>query len=498
MARSPTQLYAQAQEIAHQRTSPNSGAPFLGVVDSVQNVSEFMKVLHHGGTSTVRVLHPYVGSQHWHRVGPDTGQRVLLQVRQDSREPEASAYYHTDARDKTPELRAQAYQANKGLYRPIQQGEQEIVSAGAAQTFWSRRGILDSRAGPIQHWLDQDRLEAGARAPAHTRQGLLNVPEKITDEERFGVVMRSDDNSTVFVKYIDAPPASPSLTPPTVNASAASDPVGAVTAAVSSLTAADPAKEYLRVLTGKDGPIVDTREGHVTDAKGKFLAGKFGKNLRVNKLVYGSGGVTSAMGLATSAAGSGTSTWEEQVDENGNWYVGLPQTASEGIKFEIPAGKFTVKSGTKTASMMFDGQQGIMEMLSSQTGTLKADQTLKLGSQDVKLGMTDQAVHKLIKTQIYKNGSKGFTGGLSGSQLAESGVNVAAAIAVNLIATVFLAVSAAPLCPGVLVALMGRVAAMVPTVVHGVLPAIKVAKGGFGSTFTGAWDSYESSNVKNS
>ena len=476
------QLYAQANEFTQQRTRPNSGAPFIGIINSVQNETEFMKVQHHGGSSNVRVLHPYVGSQHWHRIGPDSGQRVLLQVRQDSKEPEASAYYQTDTRDRTPQIRATAYRDGTGLYRPLQQGEQEIVSSGVAQTFWSRRGIQDSRGGLTHAWLDQDKLEAGQRAPAHTRQGYLHTPDAIGDEERFGVVTRPDAGSPVYQKYIDAPPSAPAINP-TVNASAASDPVAAVTAAASSLVSPNPAKEYLRVLTSKAGPLVDTREGHVTNDIGAFVAGKHGKNLRYNKTIYGA---------------TGQSAWESQVDEDGNWYILQAATATKGFKLDVPAGKFHVKSGTATAELMFDGVQGIMEMKSSQSGLMKAAQSVKVDSKSVKLGMTDAAVHKLLKTQIYKAGSNTFTNTLMLGQTAEGAANLIAGITINALGSVFMVISAAPLCPGVLVGLMGRAATMVPTIFHSVVPVIKTLKGAAGVSFTGVWDTYESSEVQNS
>lgn len=474
-----------------------SGRGFGATITGIQPTTEFMDVNHAYGKHTLRVLHPFVGSTLWHRVGPDAGQRILMSIRLDTMEPSAHSYLSADARDKTPENRLAAYQQNKDMYRPMAIGEQEIMSGGLAQTFWGRRGVLDQRAGYVRGWFDQDSMEAGVRSVTHVRELHLNKPQEVGDEERFGGVTRPDQSSAVFRKIIEAPAGTPAIPNVPVNASALSDPIGTVESVVSDVTAVEPAKELLYVLKTADGPVIDHREGHVTDDQGQFLTGKLdGGNLRYRKKIYGSaGGEVSGLGAVATQAGTGTDTWEEQVDDKGNWYVGLPQTASKGIKFEVPNGKFMVKSGTGSSSMELDGVAGTMQMLATDTGLIKAQSGLKLHSSAVKLGNTDLANNKAYKTVTKRAGETTVHTGLGTLGTVDGTLNTVSSLATTALAAVHAAVMAAPLTPGVLVGLLGIAHGAIPIIFHTAQTALKTAKAALSPAYMGTFDAHESGSV---
>lgn len=492
-----THTLVQAAAKDQQSRQGLTGRGFGATITGVQPTTEFMDVEHAYGKHTLRVLHPFVGSVSHHRVGPEIGQRVMMTTRMDTREPSATSYLSADARDRTPENRLAAYQQNKDLYRPMGISEQEIMSGGVAHTFWGRRGVQDQRGGYVRSWLDQDALEAGARSVTHVRELHLNVPQKIGDEERFGGVMRPDQSSKVFRKIIEAPAGTPSLPNVPVNASALSDPIGTITSAVNSLEDVEPAKEFLYVLQTSDGPVVDHREGHVMDDEGQAVQGKLGGNLRLHKKIFGAatGGAVSGLSDLASQSGTGSETWEEQVNDNGDWYVGLPQTASKGIKFETPGGKFLVKSGTASSSMELDGTAGTMTLKASDSGVVKAESGLKLHSSAVKIGNTELAINKVYKTVTKRAGETTVHTGFGSMGTVDGTLNTVSGLATTALAAVHTAVMAAPLTPGVLVGLLGIAHGAIPIIFHTAQTALKTAKAALSPAYMGTFDAHESQTV---
>lgn len=498
----PAQLYARASELQQQQTMGLTGRPFAAVVSSVNPTTESMEVKHAYGKHTVHVVHPYVGDESWHRIGAESGRRVLMHIRMDTKEPSASSYISADARDDTPAQRIALYNNGKSLYRPLELGEHEIHSSGAAQVFLGHRPVLDVRGGYVRGWYDQDAMEAGARSVTHVRELHLNKVGVIGDEERFGGVTRPDtsNQSKVFRKIIEAPPGTPSVPNPEVNVSAASDDPAAAAAAAADAAAnalaTEPAKELMYVLSSKSGPVVDHREGHVTDDDGQFVAGKFSGNLRYRKKIYGKLSVTSSgAGAAVAAAGSGTDTYEEQVDEDGNMYIGLPQTATEGIKFEIPMGKFSVKSGVASASLEYDGTAGTIVMKALTDVMLRGESGLKLHSAQVKIGQTDAAINKVYATTTKKAAQSTLHGGLTGSHTADGAMHTADAAANAALAAINAVVCACPLTPGVVVGLLGMATSIIPVAMRAVGTALKIAKGGLSGAYVGTQDTHESQTV---
>jgi hypothetical protein len=424
--------------------------------------------------------------------------QVLVQMRLDTNEPSLTGYVVGDARNRVPEARIRDYDNNIDLYRPLSIGEQEIASSGVAQLFLARRGVLDVRGGYVRGWYDQDALEAGARAVTHVRELHLNVAGKIGDEERFGGVARPDGSSTVFRKIVEAPAGIPAVPNPTVNVSAASDPIGAATEAAASLVPeTEPAKEYMFVLKTAGGPVIDHREGHVVDDEGEFAEGKLDGNLRFRKKIYGrlSSDALSGITASISAAGTGSDTYEEQIDENGNWYVGLPPTATRGIKFEIPGGKFEFKSGIASSSLVMDGVEQTFKLAATLNGEVRGESGMKIHSAKVKVGQTYAAVNKVYATLTKKAAQLTLHGGLSATQIANSVLHTADASANTALAVIHAAVCACPLTPGVLVGLLGMAHSVIPVAMRAANSVMKLAKGGLSGAYVGSQDTHESNTV---
>lgn len=534
---STAQLYARAHEIQRARTIGNSGAPFMAAIQEVNATTESMTVAHAAGLAkNVRIPHPYVGTNSWHRVAPDPGLQVVLQVRQDSGTPVATAFHVAPNRERNPELRVQRYGRGLDLYRPLVGGEQELSSGGAAQVFLGRRAYAAVRAGYVRSWWDQDRLEQGARAGVHVRQLQDNRPTSLSDEERFGVVQRADTasslsvpdaaslvstaqqtaagsvqaagKSSVRVKFVAAPASVPAAGPPApVNVSAASDPVS--TAQQATTATFTPAKERSWVITSGLSKVAERYDGHVMDDGGAALKGKFQKELRYLHQVFGvtsaaasapsvgSTGTSPSEGVDTSAAsGVGSVNFRHEIDAEGNIYWGLPATAQEGWKVEVPTGKIDMRSGTASASFKLDGLQGDMAFKSHMRAVLRAESSTKIHGAAVKLGLTEAAVNKAVATVAYKSSERGLHLSYTALQTAGSLIDAVAGNGLNALGSVLSAISAAVLCPGVLVFLMGRAHTLVNFIVHQAKQMVKQVLGQVGLVYGLGWDSaYESQTV---
>ena len=491
------QLYASAAERQHQLTLGQSGRPFSALIVGSRPLTEYLDVRHAYGVHRIRQPHPYAGSQSWHRVGAEPGRKVLMHVRLDTREPFASSYVAADARSDLPEARINQYNKAKDLYRPLQAGEQEISSSGTAQVFFGRRPVLDLRAGYVRGWYDQDTLEAGARAVTHVRELHLNKVGTVGDEERLGAVTRPSLLSLVQRKTVAAPPGSSMPVNPTINASLLSDDPATIAALVA-IPDFEPAKEktwVLRTGTGTD-KVIDHREGHVTDDTGLFMMGKLGGQLRYRKKIYGAllGAAFSGMATGVASAGTGSDTFEEQVDDNGNYYIGLPPTATTGIKIEIPAGKFHVKAGVASAELEF-ATDGSISMKATRDAILRSELGMKLHSAQVKIGATEAAINKVYATTIKKAAQTTLHSGLSAAQLSDGVLHVVEAALQSATMAVNSAPSICPLTPGVVVTLLAMAHTVIPLVMRGVGTGLKIAKGGFSLAYVGTQDLHESNTV---
>jgi len=351
-----------------------NGAPFLGFISGAHDpATEQVVMTYHGGERKIPTLHPYVGADSWVRVGAEATP-VIAATRPDSNEPNLLAYTFTQS-----SKRLDGYKAGAGLYRPLTPGEIEIHSRGAAQTFWSRRPLLEHRAGLIRSWLDQDELESGSKAPVHIRQLHLHKHGELGDEERFGVVQRWDGGSTfkrTFVKA-DRPP----------------DPLLTALFAVESATSGiivEPgpwAKEHTRII--KSGALfppvlVDVREGDVIDDSGSTInLSSTGTALRY-KAEY----------FADSILGG---VFFVGIDKDGNFSVAAPDEASTGGDINIPMGDLLVTIG-KAHSVTVQTDYSLATTSGSMTLDCSTDYTLTtqqgaiimLPSTEFKIGGADE------------------------------------------------------------------------------------------------------------
>ena len=372
----PDTFIQQQNRLRQRRNQKNrrfaEGSVFQGVITGDHDrLTEQVGVAYHAGQRKMQTLHPYVGADSWIRVGAEAGQPVLAAQRPDSNVPELLAYGAVDQ-----QARTSTYENGVGLYRPLQPGEVEIHSKGTAQSYYARRPRCEHRGGIIRSWLDQDRLESGARAPLHVRQCHLHRSNSVGDEERFGVVTRPD--GAVKQQY--------------VRADRIIDPIlgGRLTAAaLTSGIVAEPgpwAKEHLRVLySGAAVPekLIDIREGDVIDDSGAVVnLSSSGQPLRFK-------GEWFTEGLLGGAFFVG-------IDKDGNFSVAAPDDASVGGDITIPAGDLIMTLGashtvqiqtdytltTVEGAMTLDSATGFQLTVNDGSIVLLPSATLDIGAAD--------------------------------------------------------------------------------------------------------------------
>lgn len=320
--------WIQEQTRLRQRRSAKNfeiskGAPFLGFVTGPHDPeNETVVVQYHGGTRKLKTMHPYTGSDSWIRAGMEASQSVIMAQRPDSAEPELLSYSF-----KSPEDRLSAYKDGAGLYRPITPGEIEIHSKGTAQTYYSRRPLLEQRGGLIRQWLNQDELQSGAKSPVHVRNLHLHKTDEVGDEERLGVVQRPD--GLITSKFVTAD----RIIDPIILAKVTS------TAAVSGVVPLPGpfAKEHLLVLkSGATLPspekLLDVRQGDVIDDEGEVVnLSSSGNPLRYKAEYF----TESVLGGAVFLG----------IDDQGNWSAHFPDEAEVGGDLVIPAGDLLIRLG---------------------------------------------------------------------------------------------------------------------------------------------------------
>lgn len=148
------------------------------------------------------------------------------------------------------------YQKGRGVYRPLQGGEWDMMTPGAAYIHGRVSGSLHLRGGSVWGLLDAEKLRATWRAPTHVRQAHEHRDLNLGDEERFGVVFRHTDPPIKKNRWLRAP----GTTKVTVF-----DDLG-----IPDLKANDQpfAKEYLRILHRGFKQLATLIEGDVFDEQG--------------------------------------------------------------------------------------------------------------------------------------------------------------------------------------------------------------------------------------
>lgn len=193
---------------------------FAAFIEGATGVTQTGSFVYAGGKRDIALPMPYDSGSSWIRAIPESGSLVLAGYRADIQDPICINYFNP-----SPKKRLDDYAQGLSLYRPLQPGEIEINSVGGGQTFYAVRPVVEHKAGLVRSWLNQDTLEAGAKAPLHTRllwehrsAPLVPVPDLtgafmgttstgvpptfniLGDEERFGAVKRPAVNTNPTVK----------------------------------------------------------------------------------------------------------------------------------------------------------------------------------------------------------------------------------------------------------------------------------------------------------
>jgi len=213
----------RTDDVTNQRS--NKGL-FTAAIEGATGVTQTGSIVYAGGKRDIALPMPYDSGSSWIRAIPESGSLVLAGYRADIQDPICINYFNP-----SPKKRLDDYAQGLSLYRPLQPGEIEINSVGGGQTFYAVRPVVEHKAGLVRSWLNQDTLEAGVKAPLHTRllwehksAPLVPVPDLtgafmgttttgvpptfniLGDEERFGAVKRPalNTNAPVLKQAITA------------------------------------------------------------------------------------------------------------------------------------------------------------------------------------------------------------------------------------------------------------------------------------------------------
>jgi len=350
------QISNEARERKDQLTVRDSGKGLiLAFLDTSSGETQTAKIVYSGGEKNIPLPMPFDSSDSWLRSIPETSTSCIVGFRADNGDPTFVSYVN-----ETPKSKLDAYRAGDGLYRPLAPGEHEIHSSGGANVYLSRRPNMELRAGLVRSWLDQDRLEAGAKSPLHVRQLWEHKSNSVGDEERIGVVRRPMNFllknpaaailalSVTSYNFYDYP--YPDYTIPTgIGGVGAQAGVVAEVAAAASAVALGLAgkfkqrtfgKEYLRVLKNPLYPLppnkylIDIREGQVFDDNG------------IQLISLSSGAYLRSQHKFFTPLGVDATTYS--VDELGNVQWDLAIAAMTGFTINVPTGYFHLTTSVDT------------------------------------------------------------------------------------------------------------------------------------------------------
>lgn len=343
---------AQTGDRRNQLTGNNAKTGlFQAFIDTSTGESQSGKFVYAGGERTIPIPMPFQSSSSWIRAIPEGSTPVLAGYRSDLTGETVCLNYMLES----PKDILAAYETQLNLYRPLLPGEIEINSRGGAQAHYAARPVLEQRAGSIRLWLNQDRVEAGIKAPTHVRYLHDQKSNSVGDEERFGVVKRPYNFlfdpllltprnalsallalSSTSYNFYDYP--IPGATTPLGVADIFS-PRGiaaAAAAATPALIAVGKfkqrpfAKEYLRVISNPLFPLslnsklIDIREGQVFDDMGMQTISSTGAFLRASYKYF-----TPALDATTI-----------EIDEVGNMSHQFSIGAYQGWNITIPTGPY--------------------------------------------------------------------------------------------------------------------------------------------------------------
>lgn len=282
----------QSQEIDRQRRGPLT-KPFGAYCRSVSSDTEEGNFDYVGNESrTLTIIHPFNSTGSWLRCQPEPGAAYVATFRHDEARPQLMQSFH-----RGPQVRLDAYKSQAGLYRPLYPGEIDIASSGWTGSFYSRRPRQEQVAGVLKRWMDQDRLLIADRSPVHQKQLFKYSSKTMGDEYRLGLVSRPKSSwETNWPMYNDTDYA---------------------------------AEEYLDLKNPSEdgGPetLFRVQRGHVLDEEGAPI-NQTSTGIPLRK-------ITSYFTLDDSAT-------VHEVDEQGNVFFGIADSASEGYEIDIPEGSY--------------------------------------------------------------------------------------------------------------------------------------------------------------
>jgi hypothetical protein len=286
---------------------------------------------------------------------PDVGSLVLLQNRFDTGQAETIKTLPV-----SPTAKAEAYRRGENVYRGLSSGEHDIASGGYAMTFWGRRGHLDLRSGSsVKAQLSREQLEITQRAPTHRTELFQQAAGTMGDEERLGVVKRWKSASEEY--YVKQ------------NGRFLSE-------------------HYTQLLNpNNSGPSILFRhiEGDVVDDAGQLIRH-----------------TTTALPLRSQSLWYTTTdeTTKEERDENGNYFVELPSTASTGYEVLIPEGSYRKIIG-KDRNVTIEGDE-VVQVRKDITYTVSQNVTYDVKKNHIiNAGPTNLSLLQASDTVQLHNGS---------------------------------------------------------------------------------------------
>ena len=165
------------------RANVDRKAPYQVLIASIDNQSETLTTNDDSKATNIRF--PMVSDNAWMRSMPSAGIRAVVSYSVSRHRLEVIGYENNRSKEDID-----AYNQGTGLYRPLLEGEHEIMSSGRATTFWGSQPVLVSRAASVSQRLDGIKLEASTRAPTFIWRGHRNRPDMIGHEMRIGSIKR--------------------------------------------------------------------------------------------------------------------------------------------------------------------------------------------------------------------------------------------------------------------------------------------------------------------
>lgn len=304
---------------------PDRKAPYQAQIQSVDTNRE--QVLFDDSSKGAPVRYPFVSAKSWVRSMPSAGARVVVAYNSISRRLETVGYEFPQAEDQITK-----YKSRQSLYRPLKEGEHEVMSSGQASSFWGSYPVKVDRAGVVSTRHDGLKLEYAVRAPNLIWRGPRHRHDVVGHEMRIGAVKRSTsaNKESYALKMGSLPEAGSFIF----------------------------ASEYLLALNADvtDAPLVDIRTGEVFDdalTPGYPMAAPA---LGVNSLPLRHRAKYFVTIDPTGVGVPDTST-DLEIDSLGNVALTLSKLSVIGLAVKVPLGRVLVACGL---DMTLDAKLGIV------------------------------------------------------------------------------------------------------------------------------------------